>query len=173
MPALAHVLTALLFVLIPAQTRQVASGISIQTGEACSGLNDQECCGQMLEYAGFRALGEHLPRKVSTTVKLACMSDEITSHACRSIVATRGFASTEVDAACKPATARRDCHKNGTCRQCTQDLRKLAYKESHHVCHAVTYQPKKKGPGVVVLRSGSAEGDGDAVEITRRRTRIQ
>ena len=140
-------------------------------GEACSGLSPQECCGQMLELAGFRAQGDYLPRLIQTTVRLAFEDERrvVTPQVCRSIATTRGFVPKEVDAICKPA--QRECHKNGTCRQCVADLGRLSYQGSHHACQAVTYMPDRS-PRVVVLRSGSAgEADSDTrFQITRRRT---
>src|SRR5688572_20343607 len=86
------VLGALLLSFFPAQAKHVATqakagGMSIETGEACAGLSAAECCGQMLELAGFRAQGDHLPRLIKTTVHLACMNEQktVTPQVCRSI----------------------------------------------------------------------------------------
>ena len=154
------------------QAKQVSGGFSIERGEACSGLSPQECCGQMLELAGFRAQGDYLPRLIQTTVRLACEDERrvVTPQVCRSISTSRGFAPKEVDAICKPAL--RECRKNGTCRQCVSDLGKLSYQGSHHACQAVTYVPDRSPSRVVVLRSASSgEADSDTrFQITRRRS---
>jgi hypothetical protein len=182
MAALAHILLgALLLGLIPAQTKHMATqakaagGMSIETGEVCSGLSAAECCGQMLELAGFRAQGDHLPRLIKTTVHLACMNEQkkVTPQVCRSIAVSRGFAPKEADAICKPA--QRACQKHRPCRQCVSDLTELEYRGSHHVCRALTYMPEPARRRVVVIRNGAAEeGNSDTrFEITRRRTTVR
>jgi hypothetical protein len=174
------VLGALLLAFFPAQAKQVATqakaagGMSIETGEACSGLSAAECCGQMLELAGFRAQGDHLPRLIKTTVHLACMNEQrtVTRQVCRSISVSRGFSPKDADAICKPA--RRECQKDGTCRQCVSDLAKLDYQGSHHVCHALTYVPERPRQRVVVIRNRGAAADSDTrFEVTRRRTTVR
>ena len=76
------VFASLLLSLLPAQVKQASSrqakaisGMSLQTGEACDGLSSAECCGQMLELAGFRSQGDYLSRTIKTTVQLACASE--------------------------------------------------------------------------------------------------
>ena len=173
------ILGSLLIALLPAQAKQVssshakvASGMSLQTGEACTGLSREECCGQKLELAGFRAQGDYLSRTVKTTVQLACASDPkvVTPQVCRSIALSRGFPLKDADSICKPA--RGECQKDGTCRQCVDDLERLAYRGSHHVCRALTYVPDATRPRVVVIRDGSADSD-TRFEVTRRRTTIR
>src|SRR4051812_19953910 len=125
---------ALLFALLPAQPQRVAGqaktmpikgGFTLETGEACSGISHEECCGQKLEMASFRAHGDYLSGPLKTTVALACRGPNhvVSPQVCRSIAMSRGFAR-DVDAICKPAL--RECQKDGTCRQCIADLAKLA-----------------------------------------------
>jgi hypothetical protein len=175
MISLAHIILGpLLLSFFPAQVKQVASGMSIETGDACSGLSAAECCGQMLELAGFRAQGDHLPRLIKTTVHLACTDERktVTSQVCKSIAVSRGFSPKDADAICKPA--QRDCQKDGTCRQCVSDLAKLEYRGSHHVCRALTYVPERAAPRVVVIRNEVPAGDSDThFEVTRRRTTVR
>jgi len=176
----AHLIVgALLLVFAPMQTKQAArqakvmTSMSIETGEACSGLSSEECCGQMLELAGFRAQGDYLPRLVKTTVQLACMDERkvVTQQVCRSITISRGFSARDADDICKPA--QRDCQKDGTCRQCVRDLIKLDYQGSHHVCRALTYVPDRSRKRVVVIRS-EQPGDSDTrFEVTRSRTELR
>lgn len=168
-------LAALLLSFFPAQAQRVAtqvkaiSSMSLSTGEACSGISREECCGQKLELAGLRAQGDYLPRSIKATVLLAC-SDErrvVTPQVCRSIVMSRGFAAKEVAGICQPA--QRECGKDGTCRQCVSELAKLDYQGSHHACQAVTYVPKRDTSHVLVIQSGG-EADGDTrFSVTRRR----
>ncbi len=172
---------SLLLSLFPAQVKQAStrqakaiSGMSMQTGEACDGLSQAECCGQMLELAGFRAQGDYLPRTVKTTVQLACASEPrvVTPQVCRSISLSRGFPVKDADAICKPA--RGECQKDGTCRKCVDDLERLAYRGSHHVCRALPYVPDAARARVVVIRDEGAGADSDTrFEITRRRTSVR
>lgn len=163
--------------LVPAQAQQAArqakqasSGFSLETGETCSGLSPEECCGQMLELAGFRAQGDYLPRTIKLTVRLACEGPNrvVTPQVCRSIATSRGFAPKEVDAICKPAL--RECKKDGTCRQCLADLGKLSYQGSQHACYALTYVPDRSRSRVVVLHPAGQPDSDTRFEITRRRS---
>jgi hypothetical protein len=175
------ILGSLVFSLLPAQVKQTShhqakaiSGMNLQTGEACEGLSPAECCGQMLELAGFRAQGDYLPRTVKTTVQLACASQPrvVTQQVCRSISLSRGFPVKDADAICKPA--RGECQKDGTCRQCVDDLERLDYRGSHHVCRALTYVPDAARARVVVIRDSGAGADSDTrFEVTRRRTTVR
>ena len=167
---------AMLLSLFPAQTRQIssqaksaASGFGIETGEACTGLSHEECCGQKLEMASFRSQGDYLRGPVKTMVLLACRDEHhvVTPQVCRSIVTSRGFAS-DVDSICKPA--QRECQKDGTCRQCMADLSKLDYHGSHNACHALTYVPSRPGSRVVVLQHSGGTADSDTrFQVSRRR----
>jgi hypothetical protein len=182
--ALQVILAGFLVSLFPAQVKQVSgqasqakaapSGMTIETGEACSGLTDEECCGQRLELAQLRAQGDYLPRTLKTTVQLACMDARktVTPQVCKSISVSRGFAPKDAEAICKPA--QRECQKDGTCRECVSDLAKLDYHGSHHVCRALTYVPSRE-PKVVVIRSGATGGGDESTrfEITRKRTRLR
>lgn len=172
-------LAALLLTFFPAQTHRIAqqakraSGMSLQTGDACTGISREECCGQKIELAGLRALGDYLPRLIKTTVALAC-SDEhrvVTPQVCRSIIVSRGFAAKEVDGICRPA--QRECDKDGTCRQCVTELVKLDYQGSYHACQAVTYVPERARERVVVIRSGGEADSDTRFEISRRRSALR
>ncbi len=179
-PAILALLTGLLCAWQPARAQQVergakraASGFSLETGAACSGLTPQECCSQRLELAGFKAQGDYLPHLIKTTVELACREQHrvVTAQVCKSIATSRGFSPQEVVAICKPAA--RECKKDGTCRKCTADLAKLHYQGSYHACYALTYRPDRSRSRVVVLHpEGKADSD-TRFEITRRRTRLQ
>jgi hypothetical protein len=176
-----HIAVGLLLLgFFPAQAKQIAAsakggGMSIEAGgDVCSGLSREECCGQMLELAGFRAQGDHLPRLIKNAVHLTCMDQQKTvrPQVCKSISVSRGFSPKDAEAICKPA--QRECQKDGTCRQCVSDLAKLDYSGSHHVCHALTYVPERSGPRVVVIRDGARGADSDtSFEITRRRTTVR
>jgi len=132
--------------------RPVQSAVSVETREACSGLDAAECCGQMLELAGFRAQGDHLPRLIRGSIRLACgePSHEVAPQVCRSLLMTRGFDAAEADRACGPAKSA--CAGNATCQQCMRDLRKLDYEGAYHACHAVTYRAKKRSGTVTVKK---------------------
>lgn len=181
MRVLAHTAAAavLALMLVPAEAQQAArqakqipgGDFQLETGEACAGLSPEECCGQMLELAGFRAQGDYLPRLIKTTVQLVCQDERkiVAPQVCRSIALSRGFAPKEVDAICKPAL--RECKKDGTCRQCLADLGKLSYQGSQHACYALTYVPDRSRSRVVVLNSsGRNHADADTrFELKRRR----
>jgi hypothetical protein len=173
-PLLLSLVAVVALAFLPAQAQQAATGgkhggMSIETGEACSGLSPQECCSQMLELAGFRAQGDYLPPLIKTTVQLACQDEHrvVTPQVCKSISLSRGFSLSQSDAICKPAA--RECHKNGTCRKCDADLSRLSYQGSYHACRALTYVPDHSRAGVVVLRSGGQPDSDTRFEITHRR----
>jgi hypothetical protein len=145
---------------------------ALETGQACEGISVAECCEQKIEMAGLRTQGDYLPRLIKTTVQLACENEErvVTPQVCRSIATSRGFAPREVDAVCKPAA--RECKRDGTCRQCMDDLEQLSYRGSHHACVAVTYI-KSNSVKTIVLRSGSGQPDSDTrFEIRKKRTEL-
>ena|SRR5689334_16351557 len=168
------VLAAAIATRAPARAQQAAKAarpgsFALETGQACDGISVAECCEQKIEMAGLRTQGDYLPRLIKTTVQLACESEDrvVTPQVCRSIVTSRGFTPKEVDSVCKPAA--RECKKDGTCRQCMDELEQLSYRGSHHACLAVTYV-KDQGPKVITLRNGSGEADNDTrFEIRRRR----
>jgi len=172
----------LLFGLVPAQAQQqqrassqsaAKSGFNLETGEACEGITAAECCEQKIEMAGLRTQGDYLSRLIKITVQLACRDEErvVTPQVCRSIATSRGFSPKEVDAVCKPAA--RACQKDGACKQCVEELARLNYHGSQHVCHAVTYV-KDQSAKVVVLHDGQGVADSDTrFEITRKRTRLR
>jgi hypothetical protein len=127
---------------------------SLKTGEVCTGLSDAECCAQMLDVAGFRAQGDHLPRLVRGSIKLACSESgrSASRHTCRSILATRGFSSEQADAACSPARLSKRCEDDASCARCRVDLRKLDYRGGENACYAVTYRPEAKSGTVTVKK---------------------
>ena len=138
-----------------------AGGFSLETGEACSGLSDEECCGQKLELASLRTQGDYLSRPLKTTVRLACSQAQhvVSPQVCRSIALTRGFSPKDVDAICKPAL--RECRRDDACRKCVADLAKLDYRGSQNVCHAVTYVPARTRARRVIIVRGGGSADGD------------
>jgi hypothetical protein len=161
----------------PARAQQAAKsgrpgGFALETGEACEGISVAECCEQKIEMAGLRTQGDYLPRLIKTTVQLACDNEDrvVTPQVCRSIATSRGFAPKDVDAVCKPAA--RECKKDGTCRQCMDELEQLSYRGSHHACQAVTYI-KDQSPKVVVLRNGSGADSDTRFEIRKKRTHLR
>ena len=164
---------SLLF-LIPAQAQQVAAkgdkrgGFAMETGEACSGISTAECCEQKIEMAGLRTQGDYLPRLIKTTVHLACSDEDrvVTPQVCKSIAIGRGFGVQGADAVCKPAA--RNCKKDGACRECVQELSRLAYQGSHNACHAVTYVPDRSAK-TVVLHAEGADSD-TRFEVLKKRT---
>jgi len=166
---------SLLF-LIPAHAQQAlahnakGSGFSLQTGAACEGISTAECCEQKIELAGLRTQGDYLPRLIKTTVHLACGDADkiVTPQVCRSITIGRGFAPKQAEEVCKPAA--RECKKDGACRQCVEELNRLAYQGSHNACHAVTYVPAHDVTKTLVLHGeGTADAD-TRFEIRRKRT---
>jgi hypothetical protein len=161
----------------PAHAQQAAKAsrpgsFALETGQACEGISVAECCEQKIEMAGLRTQGDYLPRLIKTTVQLACEDEDrvVTPQVCRSIVTSRGFAPKEVDAVCKPAA--RECKKDGTCRQCVDELEQLSYRGSHHACLAVTYI-KDQSPKVVVLRNGGSADSDTRFEIRRSRRQLK
>jgi hypothetical protein len=143
-------------------------GFTLETGEACSGLSHEECCGQKLELASFRAQGDYLSGPIKTTVQLACRGPNhvVSPQVCRSIAVSRGFAK-DADAICK--SAQRECQKDGACRQCTADLTRLDYQGSHNVCHALTYVPPRAHERVIIVRTTGGTADDDRGFVLRRR----
>lgn len=167
---------AILVALIPAQAKQMSgvktSGIeSYGAEDACMGLSDEECCEQKLSIAGFRALGEHLPRDARITVKLSCMDEErvVPKGACKTIAISRGFSVADATAMCRSTgKMKRDCKKDGACRECMSELSKLDYSGSLHACFPVTYVAPPSSRVVVVRPDGTADND-TRFEVTRRR----
>lgn len=161
----------------PARAQQAAKAarpgsFALETGEACDGISIAECCEQKIEMAGLRTQGDYLPRLIKTTVQLACGNEDrvVTPQVCRSIVTSRGFTPKEVDAVCKPAA--RECKKDGTCRQCMDELEQLSYRGSHHACLAVTYV-KDQSAKVVVLRNGGDADSDTRFEIRKSRRSLR
>lgn len=122
-----------------------AAEFELEEGERCQGLSPQECCEQQLQFAGFRASGDHVPRLVQNLVRLACADEHrvMAPQACRSIAVLRGFRGADLDAICRPA--QKACGDGKLCSECTSELRKLGYKGAHHVCRPITYVKATKG----------------------------
>jgi len=134
--------------------KQEAMSFSLETGEVCAGLNQEECCAQMLDFAGFKAQGDHLPRLVRSSVKLACSQSRagLSEHVCRSIMTTRGFSVEDTDAACSPGKLAKRCGRDGHCARCVDDLKKLSYRGGQNACYAVTHRPEVKSGRVAVKK---------------------
>lgn len=152
--ALHVVLGTLVLSFAQTPAKQQAMTFSLKTGEVCSGLSQEECCAQMVEFAGFKAQGDQLPRLVKSSVKLACMQREagLSEQVCRSILTTRGFSVDDADAVCAPAKLRARCAHDADCSRCTNDLQKLSYRGSQNACYAVTHRPEVKTGAVSVKK---------------------
>lgn len=145
---------ALVLSFVQTPAKQEAMAFSMKTGEVCSGLSTEECCAQMVDFAGFKAQGDHLPRKVRGSVKLACARSDapLAENVCRSILTTRGFSVDEADAACAPARLKARCAGDAHCERCTEDLQKLSYRGAHNACYAVTHRAEVKTGNVAVKK---------------------
>jgi hypothetical protein len=152
--ALHVALGALVLSFAQTPAKQESMSFSLKTGEVCSGLSQEECCAQMLDFAGFKAQGDHLPRLVRSSVKLACAQsrESLSDHVCRSIMTTRGFSIEDADAACAPAKLSGRCQRDKDCTRCTDDLEKLSYRGGQHACYAVTHRPEAKNTGQVSVK---------------------
>ena len=151
--ALQVALGALVLSFAQTPAKQEAMSFSLKTGEVCSGLSPEECCAQMLDFAGFKAQGDHLPRLVRSSVKLACTSSAgLSDHTCRSIMTTRGFSVDDADAACAPNKLKARCDNDASCARCNTDLQKLSYRGGQHACYAVTHRPEVKTGTVAVKK---------------------
>ena len=171
--ALHVVLGTLVLSFAPTPAAQQAMTFSLKTGEVCSGLSEEECCAQMVEFAGFRAQGDQLPRLVKSSVKLACLQRAagLSEQVCRSILTTRGFSIEQADGACAPGKLKARCARDADCSKCTKDLRKLSYRGSQNACYAVTHRPEVK-TGVVRVKKVFVIGKNGKVDTELRfRTR--
>jgi len=132
-----------------------------QSDDVCSELSDEECCAQMLEIAVFRATGDQVPRGAKGPLRLSCKGSNrtIPDNACRLIAMGRGLNAQEAADACAPSGLVKRCASDGTCRQCMDDLDKLAWKGAARACYALTFVPKIEVGGARVVtyrrRSGS------------------
>ena len=164
----------LLLSFVPAQTKR-GVGLSIERGsDHCAGLSAEECCAQTLKLASFRAVGEHLPKKAQTSVRLSCNANKrvVPKGACRTIAVSRGFSARDLGTICGPtAKLERKCRADGECRRCSSELRRLSYRKGHNACYPVTFVPEASSKSkVVVIRNGSGGADGDTrFEVRRRR----
>lgn len=152
--ALHVALGALVLSLASTPSKPAPPAFTLKTGEVCTGLDTAECCAQMLDLAGFKAQGDHLPRLVRSSIKLACEQDEdsVSHQVCRSILTTRGFSAEQADEACAPRPIASRCDGDPHCARCTRDLEKLDYSDAEHACYAVTWKPKQKSATVSVKK---------------------
>src|SRR5688572_22057542 len=112
MQALPFVFVSLLLGAIPAQTKQVSRVVMERHDDACTGLDEAQCCTQMLEIAGFRATGDQLPKATKTPMRLSCEAPEkvFPENSCRLLALARGFAAKDASELCAPATLVKRCH---------------------------------------------------------------
>lgn len=150
---------------VPAQSRQVAqqvhphvhrqtSKLELERHEdVCMGLDQAECCAQMLEIAGFRATGDQLPPATKTPLRLSCEAPEKTfpETSCRLLAMSRGFGAKETGELCAPGKLAKRCRDDASCRQCLDDLGRLAWRAPHRACYALTYTPQARAEGAKVV----------------------
>jgi len=91
----------------------------------------------------------------------------MTHGACRTIASARGFAVGQVNELCQPNNVQKSCLKDGSCRTCMTDLKRLSYRQSQNACHAVTYAPPPEKKGTVVIQSAIVVGR-DGPQVTSR-----
>lgn len=167
--ALHIALGALVLSFAQSPAKHDAMSFSLKTGEVCSGLSEEECCAQMVDFAGFKAQGDHLPRLVRSSVKLACMQRDggLSQHVCLSIMTTRGFSMEDAEAACVPGKLKTRCEHDADCSRCTGDLQKLSYRGGQNACYAVTHRPEVK-TGVVSVKKVFIIGKNGKVDTELR-----
>lgn len=164
---------SLLFGFFPAQVRQ--SRVAIERhDDACTGLDEAQCCAQMLEIAGFKATGDQLPRKTKGPVRLSCEAPEkeFTETSCLMLALARGFAAKEASALCEPGKIAKRCQGDSTCKQCVADLDRMSWKAPHRACYAITYvdRPSNDGTKVVSVTRGKNSASANATVVRMRRT---
>jgi hypothetical protein len=178
MHAVPLVMVGLLLSFFPAQTRQVSRVTMERHDNACLGLDEAQCCAQMLEIAGFRATGDQLPKATKTPVRLSCETPEkvFPETSCQLLMLGRGFDAKSARDICAPGTLAKRCQGDGTCKQCVQDLDKLSWRSSHRVCYALTYVeravPRERSKVVTVTR-GKNGNSADAQVVRVRRTELR
>jgi len=135
---------------------KVRGQLEIQrSSDVCSALDEAECCVQMLAIAVFRATGDQVPKKAKGPVRLSCQDPNrtIPENACRLIAMGRGLNAQDAADACAPAGLVKRCTSDAPCRQCMEDLDRLAWKGAARACYALTYLPKVT-PGTRVVTIG-------------------
>ena len=172
------VVVGLLLSFFPAQTRQVSRVTMERHENACLGLDEAQCCAQMLEIAGFRATGDQLPKATKTPVRLSCETPEkvFPETSCPLLMLARGFEAKEARDICAAATLAKRCQGDDTCKQCVQDLDKLSWRSSHRVCFAVSYVQRaapREGSKIVTVTRGKNGGSADAQVVRVRRTELR
>jgi hypothetical protein len=167
----------------PAQTKQSsgASRMALTTYEdACTGLDDAQCCAQSLEIAGWKATGDQLPKAAKRSVLMSCGGSEkvVPDGACRNIALMRGFGAKDVSALCAAETLQKRCKDSESCDACVRDLDRLKFKNGARACYAVTHVPERADAAKVIVvqpsqvQPGQPNADG-AIVVRKRRTVVQ
>ena len=163
---------SLLFGFFPAQVRSRV--VMERHDDVCTGLDEAQCCAQMLQIAAFKATGDQLPRKTKGPVRLSCEAPEkeFPETSCRMLALARGFAAKDASELCAPATLAKRCQGDSTCKQCVADLDRMAWKAPHRACYAITYTPRAASNGVkvVTITNGKASSNPNASVVRMRRT---
>ena len=174
MHSLASILLALIFSVFPAQANDAAKFVVAGSGDVCMGLSHEECCAQRLQFAGFKALGEHLPERTEKPLLTSCEQSErtMTPGVCRPIAVSRGFGAADLPSICTPAKIAKDCRKDKTCKDCSRDLTRLQYRAPENACRAVTYVRENTATKTVRIHSGIVVSR-DGWEVTTRRYELE
>lgn len=147
--------------------------------DACTGLDDAQCCAQSLEIAGFKATGDQLSKTVKRSVQMSCGGSEkvVPDGACRNIAMMRGFGAKDVSALCAEGSLQKRCKDSESCDACVRDLDRLKFKNGVRACYAVTHVPERADAAkVIVVQQGQATGQPNAdgaIVIRKRRTVVQ
>lgn len=177
MHAVPLVFLGLLLGFIPAQTRQASKVVLERHDDACMGLDEAQCCAQMLEIAVFRATGDQLPKATKTPVRLSCETPEkvFPENSCPLIALARGFDGKSAREMCAPGTLAKRCTGDSSCKQCMEDLGKLSWRSSHRACYALTYveRASSEGPKILSVTRGKASNHPDAQVVRMKRTELR
>jgi hypothetical protein len=151
--------------------RNVSRVVMERHSDACTNLDPAQCCAQMLEIAIFRATGDQLPRAAKTPVRLSCEAPAkvFPETSCRMLALARGFGAKDASELCEPATLAKRCQGDNTCKQCVQDLDRMAWKSSHRACYAITYvdRPSNDNSRIVSVTRGKPNAAGQVVRMRR------
>ena len=151
-----------------------SSKMTVERFSNCEGLSNSACCEQMLKLAAFKASREQLPKRAIQAVQLGCRDKDrlATPAACKGIAFSRQLSAKEVKTICDKGAIKSKCRKNAACKQCTSDLVKLGYSNSHWACLAVTHPKKGESDGSRVVKLPGDENntspDGTRHVIKRR-----
>jgi hypothetical protein len=183
MQGLSLLLLGWFLVSVPAQSRHVGQQVQRQASkvelerheDACMGLDEAECCAQLLQIAGFRATGDQLPPATKTPLRLSCEAPQKTfpETSCRLLAMSRGFGAKETAELCAPGNLAKRCRDDASCKQCVDDLGRLAWKSPHRACYALTYAPRARSEGAKVVtltrgRDGApAANSGNSITVKR------